>query len=91
MRKWAKIKIGTWRPSKAPNIISLLLFLHYSGWLLVGFGRFMFDNLYTKKQVIYSSQVKNIESFLLFLEKKIILDVRLGSDNAYENTSVKKS
>ena len=57
----------------------------------MGFGRFMFDNLYTKKQVIYSSQVKNIESFLLFLEKKIILDVRLGSDNAYENTSVKKS
>ena len=47
----------------------------------MGFGRFMFDNLYTK----------NIESFLLFLEKKIILDVRLGSDNAYENTSVKKS
>ena len=57
----------------------------------MGFGRFMFDNLYTKTQVIYSYQVKNIESFLLFLEKKIILDVRLGSDNAYENTSVKKS
>ena len=57
----------------------------------MGFGQFMFDNLYTKKQVIYSYQVKNIESFLLFLEKKIILDVRLGSDNAYENTSVKKS
>ena len=54
----------------------------------MGFGRFMFD---IKKQVIYSYQVKNIESFLLFLAKNIILDVRQGSDNAYENTSVKKS